>query len=47
MKRQCDNCGVQNLKLLNEEIDVSESELNLVNEKKEERHRYRCLTVVF
>ena len=33
MKRQCDNCGVQNLKLLNEEIDVSESALNVKWEK--------------
>ena len=29
LKRQCDNCGVQNLKLLDEEIDVSESALNV------------------
>jgi hypothetical protein len=29
LKRQCDNCGVQILKLLNEEIDVSESALNV------------------
>ena len=33
MKRQCDNCGVQNLKLLDEEIDVSESALNVKWEK--------------
>jgi hypothetical protein len=29
LKRQCDNCGVQNLKLLDEEIDVFESALNV------------------
>jgi hypothetical protein len=29
LKRQCDNCGVQNLRLLDEEIDVSESALNV------------------
>ena len=33
LKRQCDNCGVQNLKLLDEEIDVFESALNVKWEK--------------